>query len=123
MGRLKANIDWVIVDEHLKAQCNGVEIAGILGISPETLYRHCKEEHKVVFDVYSAQKKSEGKAVLRKAQFDSAKSGSVPMLIWLGKQYLEQKDKSEVDHNLPSDSDILIRAKTRASDIANVKED
>ena len=37
-------------------------------------------------------------------QFRSAENGSVPMQIWLGKQYLEQKEKQEVekstDHNI-----------------------
>jgi type 1 glutamine amidotransferase len=32
---------------------------------------------------------------LRQKQIEMANSGSVPMLIWLGKQYLDQKDKAE----------------------------
>ena len=33
---------------------------------------------------------------MRRKQFEVANNGSVPMLIWLGKQYLDQKDKQEV---------------------------
>ena len=33
---------------------------------------------------------------LRKKQFEMAMDGNVQMLIWLGKQYLGQKDKPEV---------------------------
>jgi hypothetical protein len=94
-GRPEVKIDWNKVDGYLKAQCNGTGIAGLLGISPETLYRHCQKDHKVVFDVYSAQKKSEGRELLRAKQHLTAMEGNVTMQIWLGKQYLDQKDRSD----------------------------
>jgi hypothetical protein len=103
MARPEANINWELVDSYLLRQCDGVGIAGILGISPETLYRHCQKDYKIGFDAYSAQKKSEGKEILRAKQYDTAvgdskKSipGNVSMQIWLGKQYLGQRDKSEL---------------------------
>ena len=100
MARPKANIDWHKVDNLLKAQCDGVGIAGILGIHPNTLYLACEEEHKISFSEYSAQKKSEGKEILRAKQFELAMSGDKTMCIWLGKQYLGQKDKSEIDSDI-----------------------
>lgn len=39
---------------------------------------------------------------LSESQFKYAQEGSVPLLIWLGKQYLDQKDKIE---NFESDLD------------------
>jgi hypothetical protein len=102
-GRPEIKIDWKKVDGYLKAQCNGTGIASILGISPETLYRACQRDNKVVFDVYSAQKKGEGKELLRAKQFQIAMQDNVPMNIWLGKQYLEQKDKSDIDHTTGGD--------------------
>jgi hypothetical protein len=39
-----------------------------------------------------------GKAKLRDLQFKSAKSGNVTMQIWLGKQYLDQTDKTQVSN-------------------------
>jgi hypothetical protein len=36
------------------------------------------------------------KISLRRFQFDSAKKGKVAMQIWLGKQYLGQKDKHDI---------------------------
>ena len=38
---------------------------------------------------------------LRKAQIDAALGGNSTMLIWLGKQYLEQTEKSEVEWTNP----------------------
>lgn len=96
MARPKADIDWKRVDELLKAQCGGVGIAGILGIHPDTLYLACQEKFKMGFSDYSAQKKSEGKELLRDKQFKLALEGDKSMLIWLGKQYLGQKDKNDV---------------------------
>jgi hypothetical protein len=96
MARPKANIDWNKVNEYLNAQCDGVSIAGILGIAPETLYRSCKEMNKIGFDAYSQKKKAEGLELLRDKQFRTALKGNVIMQIWLGKQYLNQKDKSDL---------------------------
>jgi len=76
------------VDEYLKAQCSGIAIAGLLGIHPETLYAATEERFKMGFSVYSAQKKSEGKELLRKKLWDNAMGGNLPMQIWLSKQYL-----------------------------------
>jgi transposase-like protein len=94
-GRTKAKIKWREVDTWLQAQANGTEIASHLGIHPNTLYRRCEEEHGMSFSEYSQQKKSSGKMMLKIMQFEKAQEGNVPMQIWLGKNYLEQKDKVE----------------------------
>ena len=97
MARPKINIDWHKVDNLLKAPCDGVGIAGILGIHPDTLYLACQEQFKMGFSEYSQQKKSEGRELLRAKQFEKAiNEGDKTMLVWLGKQYLGQKDKNDV---------------------------
>jgi hypothetical protein len=60
------------------------------------LYRRCKEDHKVVFDVYCQQKREAGKAMLRVRQFQTAIEGNPTMQIFLGKQNLGQTEKSEL---------------------------
>lgn len=40
-----------------------------------------------------------GKGKLRDAQLAAAFKGSAAMLIWLGKQYLEQSEKMSVEHS------------------------
>lgn len=97
-GRPKAKIDWEKVSYYLKYQCSAVGIASIMGISVDTLYLRCKQDNKIDFTEFSRQKKDEGKELLRANQFKLAMQGNVPMNIWLGKQYLEQKDKQETDH-------------------------
>lgn len=95
MGRPKATIDWVKVDSYLEAQCDGASIARLLGFHPDTLYKACEREHKTLFTAYAEQKKASGKELLRRKQFDTAMGGDKTMLIWLGKQYLGQADKTE----------------------------
>jgi hypothetical protein len=109
-------IDWKKVDSYLQAQCDGKSIAGILGMHPNTFYRHCEEEKGMSFGDYSTQKKAEGKEILRAKQFQVAMAGDKTMLVWLGKQYLDQKD---IIHRT-GDGDIeriQIQLNTMASEI------
>lgn len=95
-GRPKIIVDWKTVGKYLQAQCKATGIAGLLGISVDTLYKACKRDNKINFTVFSEEKKAEGKELLRVKQFQTAMTGNVPMCIWLGKQYLSQSDKQEV---------------------------
>ena len=97
-GRPKAAIDWKKVDKALEQGANGVQVAAMLGVHPETLYERCKADNKTNFTDYLTQKRESGNQQLLGMQFQAAKEGSVPMLIWLGKQRLGQKDKKDLDH-------------------------
>lgn len=97
MARPKTDIDWKRVDELLVAQCDGVGIASILGIHPNTLYLNCEQDHKMSFSAYSQQKRGEGKELLRAKQYELALNGDKTMLVWLGKQYLNQREKVDND--------------------------
>ncbi len=99
-GRPEVLIDWGKVTNYIKAQCDAVGIAGILGICPDTLYNRCKSDNNMDYSAFSAQKKSEGKELLRAKQFQTAMEGDKTMLVWLGKQYLSQRDKAEIDHTV-----------------------
>lgn len=62
----------------------------------DTLSRWCKREFGVTFQEYSKQNSLMAlKIQLRRNQFELSKH-SVPMAIWLGKQYLGQTEKQEV---------------------------
>jgi hypothetical protein len=96
MAAKKIDIDWKIVGRYLQAQCSGSGIAGILGIHENTLYDRCKKDQGMEFMAFAALKRGEGKELLRAKQFDLAMSGNIAMAIWLGKQYLNQKDRNDV---------------------------
>ena len=109
-GRPKANIDWDMVDKYLQSHCDGAGIAGLFGIHPNTLYEECKRLKKCNFSEYSAQKKSEGKELLRAKMFEQALGGDKSLQIFLSKQYLGMSDKQEI-------------AVTKLPDIPNVTID
>lgn len=102
MSRPEKIINWDEVDRLLIAQCKGTEIAAHFGMHPDTLYDRCKRDHKVGFSDYSQQKQARGRALLRLQQFHQAMRGDRGMLIWLGKNYLNQRDKQDVEHNAES---------------------
>jgi hypothetical protein len=98
-GRPKANIDWAKVDKYLQAQCEATGIAEMLGISVDTLYNRCKTDHNIDFSAYCQQKKARGQELLRMKMYQMAMEGDRTMCVWLSKQYLGYKEKSDVTSN------------------------
>jgi len=103
---IKIKMDWKRIDSMLENFCNGTEVAAAMGVHPDTLYNRVKEKFGIDFSAYRAQKRAAGCEEIRNLQLDSARGDkqnlitpSVPMQIWLGKQYLEQKDKHETELN------------------------
>ena len=102
-------LDYAVIDDLLKIACTGEEIASILDIDYDTLNSHCIKDKGIPISDYI--KKGINKSCrrsLRRVQLRVALGGkdkdtgqifqpSVPMLIWLGKQHLDQKDKNETD--------------------------
>lgn len=94
-GRPKYQIDYTKLDAMCAIHCTGEECAAILGVDYDTLNRRLGEEGFSGFTEYFKLKGSNGKMSLRRKQYDQAMSGNSTMLIWLGKQWLGQADKSE----------------------------
>lgn len=99
MGRPKKNLtkkEWASVDYMCMIHCTGEEIAGVLGMDYDTLNRNCKEQKHCYISEYIKQHQHGGKMSLRRAQWKSAENGNVTMQIWLGKQWLGQKDQQDI---------------------------
>jgi hypothetical protein len=102
-GRQTISIDWSAFEEMCKIQCTIEEIAGVLGISVDTIERAVKDKYNVLFADYIQTKRSDGKASLRRSQYLKATvKDDTTMQIWLGKQWLGQTDK-QVNLNLTAD--------------------
>jgi hypothetical protein len=95
LGRPRKEIDWEQFDKLCSLQCTLVEIAGWFDCSEDTIERRVEEEYRVTFAEHYKKRSAKGKMSIRRKQFDVAMSGNVTMLIWLGKQFLGQKDKTE----------------------------
>ena len=95
-GRPKKEIDQTLFEKLCGMQCTLDEIAGAFSCSPDTIERWCKRTYKEGFaDTYKKHSAS-GKMSLRRAQFKLAEK-SAAMAIWLGKQYLGQRDRDVSD--------------------------
>lgn len=88
-GRPRATINRRMLAGLAAIQCTYDEIAAVLGVDVTTISKN-DDYSKVV-----EQEREAGKMSIRRAQFTSGLNGNVTMLIWLGKQYLGQKDKLE----------------------------
>lgn len=103
MGRPTIEVDFEKIDALCSVFCNCKEIVAVLNTfgetySYDTVERRIKENFGKTFAEYVEEKQmAHAKPKLRKAQMDLALSGNAPMLIFLGKNYLEQRDKPKDD--------------------------
>ncbi len=87
--------DWAEVEKMMVVQNTEEDIAYIVGMSVDTLCTRIKERYGVTFSELYQQKKRFGKDKIRKAMWNAALKGSIPMLIWLSKNWLGMKDNPE----------------------------
>ena len=100
MARPRIEIDQEQFKGLCALQCTLAEISSFFKCSEDTIERWCKRELKMGFaDAYKIYSVG-GKISIRRYQFRMAEH-NVSMAIWLGKQYLGQKDQQElsVAHN------------------------
>lgn len=100
----------VVVDERTLAglaaiQCTYLEMAAVLGVDEGTLRNHYR-------DLIEKEREG-GKMSIRRAQYTTALKGNVTMQIWLGKQYLGQRDKQDLDVAVgPKQQTVVIGGRT-----------
>ena len=87
--------------------CTLAEVVGVMGIPRDRLMKRIKDSGFKSWDDFFTQHSSDGRASLRRRQFDMAMSGDKTLMIWLGKQVLGQADK--VESVVESTSQILVR--------------
>jgi len=102
-GRRRTEIDIDDVIKLARIGCTTDEMGKFFGVDGSQIRRR--------WPGLLDQARAASKARLRQAQFDLAVNGDKTMLIWLGKQYLQQSDTGEKNSDerqpLPwSDSDI-----------------
>lgn len=111
MARPQIKIDQAQFEQLCAMQCTLNEIAGWFHCSEDTIERWCRRTYKDesgapigfadAYKVYSAA----GKISLRRMQFKQAEK-SYAMAIWLGKQWLGQRDVVETVTN-EEDSTVM----------------
>ncbi len=106
MGAPRAKLNYQIIDQLLIEGNSGRQIAGYLGINNKTLYDNVLHDKAISFSEYADQFNAKGETLLKTKQHEIAMKGNVTMLIWLGKQRCDQKERIEKETIIPND--ILI---------------
>ena len=75
-------------------QCTLLEICDFFDVEDDTLNSWCKKTYGTTFSEVFKQKRGKGQISLRRMQWKLAEKNAA-MAIFLGKQYLGQKDKIE----------------------------
>ncbi len=90
-GRKPAKIDLADLEKLCGLQCTDEEIAAWFGVHTKTIERRRKV---AAFAEVMERGRMKGRISLRRAQMRLAETNPT-MMIWLGKQYLSQKDRQE----------------------------
>lgn len=96
MGRPRKEINQDTFEKLCGIMCSEEEIASVFDCSVDTIERWCKRTYSTTFAEVYKEKSAKGKASLRRMQWQLAEK-NVGMAIFLGKQYLGQKDHVEYE--------------------------
>ena len=114
MARPRIKIDQASCEKLCSLQCTLAEIAVFFGCSEDTIERWCKRIYHSGFAEVLAQKRNLGKIALRRSQFRLAEKNAT-MAIFLGKQYLGQREEGTSDDI--SDDGFLAALQEKAADL------
>lgn len=103
-GRPPIEIDKDQFEKLCGIQCTEEEISGWFKCSLDTLSRWCKKEYNETFAEIYKKYAASGKTSLRRYQFKLAQTNA-SMAIWLGKQYLGQKDLVATELNIKAEQE------------------
>lgn len=120
-GQIKQKQVNIKKDEFEKLcamQCTRAEICAFFDVSKDTLWRWCKNTYGENYETISDKKRNFGCIKLRKIQWRLAEN-NVPMAIWLGKQYLGQRDTRPADESNDEYSKLV---ESHNQEIATIKD-
>ena len=102
----KIQIDWKKIDTMLGDLCSSIEVASALKISTEELNKAVMKKYRIDMDTYAKQKQADTLHKMRTSQKQLAETNAT-MSIWLGKQYLGQRDRKEEEPVIPEKNLLL----------------
>lgn len=108
-GRPKKIIDQDAFEKLCALQCTESEICAFFNVTDKTLANWCKETYGLNFSEIFAQKREAGKISLRRMQWKHAEKNAT-MAIYLGKQYLGQRENVGVTFNNERADDPITKA-------------
>ena len=97
MGRPEKHFDWKVLDAILQFKASKRDCAELINISEDTIERRIKKKFQLTFSEYRDRKMAQPRHSIARRQYEIAMAGNATMLIWLGKQWLGQTEKQEID--------------------------
>lgn len=107
MGRPRKKIDKENFEKLCSLQCTLDEVAGFFDCHEDTIQAWCKRTYGTTFSGIFKVKSSAGKISLRRNQFRLSEKSSA-MAIFLGKQYLGQRDFVDISAREISKVDAIL---------------
>lgn len=107
VGRPEVAIDWGTAEELCRIHCTKTEVAAVLRIDPRTLDRRCKKDLGENFADFMRRFREEGKASLRRVQWEMALAKDRVMVKWLGQNELGQSEKQSVDQSVKAENRVV----------------
>ncbi len=89
------NVDQLLVLAGM--QCTYEEIAAVFGIEKRQFINRLNNEPHLKARIEEGW--ANGRASVRREQFKLLQAGNATMAVWLGKQYLGQKDQAAFEHS------------------------
>lgn len=114
-GRAPVELDRVQFEKLCGIQCTEEEICAVMGVTDKTLVGWCKRTYGKNFSEVFREKRLHGKSSLRRKQWKLADKNAA-MAIWLGKQYLGQRDTFEDQPQGVADDGFLDALSNSAKD-------
>lgn len=116
-------IDKKVFENLCGLQCSMLEICDAFDVDDKTLTSWCKTTYNMQFSEIFKLKRGKGQISLRRMQWKLAEKNTA-MAIFLGKQYLGQKDKIEytddgmksINENINNIANLLNNPKPNRSD-------
>lgn len=105
-GPPKITLDPAQIEALAALQCTMEEIASGVGISADTLTRRCADDTKIADAIKRGRQL--GTRSLRRMQYESAQKGNVIMQIFLGKQWLGQRDQASIQLSDPKQTLLIL---------------
>lgn len=109
-------IDKRVFENLCGLQCSMLEICDAFDVDDKTLTSWCKATYNMPFSEIFKLKRGKGQISLRRMQWKLAEKNA-SMAIFLGKQYLGQKDVIVNENkNLPKVEELLSKIESEAND-------
>ena len=104
-GRKRIELDLAQVEQLCTLGCSDAEIAAVFNVSVRTVESRKKEGR---FADAMERGRAKARINIRRHQWKLLEAGSAPMAIWLGKQYLNQRDVTPVEVTGPDKEPVRL---------------